>query len=116
MGTNRRKVTHLVVATGTGGTIPTDFGKYLKEKNPNIKVWAIDSYGSLLKIFWNRWAWSKRSVPLYYCEGFGEDFVPENYDMSVIDEFTKVTYDKDGAIMARRIAKGRKACFAVTAL
>ena len=97
------KVTHLVVATGTGGTI-VGTGKYLKEKNPNIKVWAIDSYGSLLKKYFDTGELDNKEVYPYISEGFGEDFVPANYDMSVIDAFTKVT-DKDGAIMARRIAK-----------
>lgn len=97
------KVTHLVVATGTGGTI-VGTGKYLKEKNPAIKVWAIDSYGSLLKKYFETGELDQKEVYPYISEGFGEDFVPANYDMSVIDEFTKVT-DKDGAVMARRIAK-----------
>ncbi len=97
------KITHLVVATGTGGTI-VGTGKYLKEKNPAIKVWAIDSYGSLLKKYFDTGEIDQKEVYPYISEGFGEDFVPANYDMSVIDEFTKVT-DKDGAIMARRIAK-----------
>jgi cystathionine beta-synthase len=97
------KVTHLVVATGTGGTI-IGTGKYLKEKNPDIKVWAIDSYGSLLKKYFDTGELDQKEVYPYISEGFGEDFVPQNYDMSVIDAFTKVT-DKDGAVMARRIAK-----------
>jgi cystathionine beta-synthase len=97
------KVTHLVVATGTGGTI-IGTGKYLKEKNPNIKVWAIDSYGSLLKKYFETGELDNNEVYPYISEGFGEDFVPENYDMQYIDEFTKVT-DKDGAVMARRLAK-----------
>lgn len=97
------KVTHLVVATGTGGTI-IGTGRYLKEKNPNIKVWAIDSYGSLLKKYFETGELDMNEVYPYISEGFGEDFVPENYDMSVIDAFTKVT-DKDGAVMARRLAK-----------
>jgi cystathionine beta-synthase len=97
------KVTHLVVATGTGGTI-VGTGKYLKEKNPNIKVWAIDSYGSLLKKYFETGEIDNNEVYPYISEGFGEDFVPENYDMQYIDAFTKVT-DKDGAVMARRIAK-----------
>lgn len=97
------KITHLVVATGTGGTI-TGTGKYLKEKNPGIKVWAIDSYGSLLKKYFETGALDMSEVYPYITEGIGEDFVPENYDMGVIDRFEKVT-DKDGAVMARRIAK-----------
>ncbi len=97
------KVTHLVVATGTGGTI-VGTGRYLKEKNPNIKIWAIDSYGSLLKKYFETGELDQKEVYPYISEGFGEDFVPENYDMQWIDAFTKVT-DKDGAVMARRIAK-----------
>lgn len=97
------KVTHLVVATGTGGTI-VGTGKYLKEMNPNIKVWAIDSYGSLLTKYFETGEIDMNEVYPYISEGFGEDFVPQNYDMSVIDAFEKVT-DKDGAVMARRIAK-----------
>jgi cystathionine beta-synthase len=97
------KVTHLVVATGTGGTI-VGTGQYLKEKNTNIKIWAIDSYGSLLKKYFDTGELDQKEVYPYISEGFGEDFVPANYDMGVIDAFTKVT-DKDGAIMARRIAK-----------
>ncbi len=97
------KVTHLVVATGTGGTI-VGTGKYLKEKNPAIQVWAIDSYGSLLKKYFETGEEDQKEVYPYISEGFGEDFVPANYDMQYIDEFTKVT-DKDGAVMARRIAK-----------
>ena len=97
------KVTHLIVATGTGGTI-VGTGKYLKEKNPNIKVWAVDSYGSLLKKYFDTGELDQKEVYPYISEGFGEDFVPDNYDMTVIDAFTKVT-DKDGAVMARRIAK-----------
>lgn len=97
------RVTHLVVATGTGGTI-VGTGKYLKEKNPDIKVWAIDSYGSLLKKYFETGELDSKEVYPYISEGFGEDFIPQNYDMAVIDAFTKVT-DKDGAVMARRIAK-----------
>jgi cystathionine beta-synthase len=97
------KITHLVVATGTGGTI-IGTGKYLKEKNPDIKVWAIDSYGSLLKKYFDTGEIDEDEVYPYISEGFGEDFIPANYDMKYIDAFTKVT-DKDGAVMARRIAK-----------
>ena len=97
------KITHLVVATGTGGTI-VGTGKYLKEKNPDIKVWAIDSYGSLLKKYFDTGEVDETEVYPYISEGFGEDFVPANFDMQYIDEFIKVT-DKDGAVMARRIAK-----------
>ncbi|HMG82179.1 MAG TPA: pyridoxal-phosphate dependent enzyme [Ferruginibacter sp.] len=97
------KITHLAVASGTGGTI-VGTAQYLKEKNPNIQIWAIDSYGSLLKKYFDTGELDQKEVYPYISEGFGEDFIPANYDMSVIDLFEKVT-DKDGAIMARRIAK-----------
>jgi cystathionine beta-synthase len=97
------KITHLVVASGTGGTI-VGTGKYLKEKNPDIKVWAIDSYGSLLKKYFDTGEVDENEVYPYISEGFGEDFVPANFDMKYIDAFEKVT-DKAGALMARRIAK-----------
>jgi cystathionine beta-synthase len=97
------KITHLVCTAGTGGTI-TGAAMYLKEKNPNIKIWAIDVYGSLLTHYFKTGEIDMSYVHPYISEGFGEDFVPQNYDMSVIDAFEQVT-DKDGAIMARRIAK-----------
>ncbi len=97
------KITHLVCTAGTGGTI-TGAAMYLKEKNPNIKIWAIDVYGSLLTKYYRTGEIDMNEVHPYISEGFGEDFVPENYDMKVIDAFEQVT-DKDGAVMARRIAK-----------
>ncbi len=97
------RITHLVCTAGTGGTI-TGTAMYLKEKNPNIQVWAIDVYGSLLTKYFRTGEVDMNEVHPYISEGFGEDFVPKNYDMSVIDHFEQVT-DKDGAIMARRLAK-----------
>ncbi|MBA2249874.1 MAG: pyridoxal-phosphate dependent enzyme [Chitinophagaceae bacterium] len=97
------KITHLVVATGTGGTI-TGVAKYLKEKNSSINIWAIDVYGSLLKKFHDTGEIDQGEVYPYITEGIGEDFVPANYDMSLIDKFELVN-DKDGAVMARRISK-----------
>ncbi|MCF8450880.1 MAG: pyridoxal-phosphate dependent enzyme [Taibaiella sp.] len=97
------KVTHLVVASGTGGTI-VGTGKYLKEQNPDIQIWAIDSYGSLLKKWFDTGELDMGEVHPYISEGFGEDFLPENYDRAAIDHFEKVT-DKDGAVMARRITR-----------
>ncbi|MFY9465487.1 MAG: pyridoxal-phosphate dependent enzyme [Sediminibacterium sp.] len=97
------KITHFVCTAGTGGTI-TGTAMYLKEKNPGIKVWAIDVYGSLLTNYYKTGKIDMSFVHPYISEGFGEDFVPENYDMRVIDHFEQVT-DKDGAVMARRIAK-----------
>lgn len=97
------KITHLVCTAGTGGTV-TGVAMYLKEKNPDIQVWAIDVYGSLLTKFFRTGEVDMNEVHPYVSEGFGEDFVPQNYDMRVIDHFEQVT-DKDGALMARRIAK-----------
>ncbi|HRP89903.1 MAG TPA: pyridoxal-phosphate dependent enzyme [Edaphocola sp.] len=97
------KITHLVVATGTGGTI-SGTGQFLKEKNPNIKVWAIDSYGSLLTKWFNTGELDMNEVHPYITEGIGEDFLPKNYIKEAIDHFEQVT-DKDGALMARKIAK-----------
>jgi len=97
------KITHLVCTAGTGGTV-TGTAMFLKERNPNIQIWAIDVYGSLLTKYFRTGEVDMNEVHPYISEGFGEDFVPENYDMSVIDHFEQVT-DKDGAIMARRLAK-----------
>jgi cystathionine beta-synthase len=97
------KITHLVCTAGTGGTI-TGTAKYLKEKKTNIKVWAIDPIGSLLTHYFKTGLIDPTKVAPYIAEGFGEDFVPENYDMSVIDHFEQVS-DKDGALMTRKLAK-----------
>jgi cystathionine beta-synthase len=97
------KITHLVCTAGTGGTI-TGTAMYLKEKNPNIQIWAIDVYGSLLTKYYKTGEIDMNEVHPYISEGFGEDFVPGNYDMRYIDHFEQVT-DKDGAVMARRIAR-----------
>lgn len=97
------RVTHLVVAAGTGGTI-VGTGMYLKEQNPNVQVWAIDTYGSLLKKWFDTGELDMNEVHPYISEGFGEDFLPQNYIHDAIDLFEKVT-DKDGALMARKIAK-----------
>src|SRR5687767_13258189 len=97
------KITHLVCTAGTGGTV-TGVAMYLKEKNPDIKIWAIDVYGSLLTKYFRTGEVDMNEVHPYISEGFGEDFVPENYDMKWIDHFEQVT-DKDGAVMARRLAK-----------
>lgn len=97
------KITHLVCTAGTGGTV-TGTAMFLKEKNPAIQVWAIDVEGSLLTKYFRTGEVDMNEVYPYISEGFGEDFVPDNYDMSVIDYFEQVS-DKNGAIMARRLAK-----------
>jgi cystathionine beta-synthase len=97
------KVTHLVVGVGTGGTV-TGVGRYLKERNPNVKVWGIDTYGSVFKKYKETGVFDKNEIYPYITEGIGEDFLPKNVDFSVIDHFEKVT-DKDAALMTRRIAR-----------
>ena len=97
------KITHLVVGAGTGGTI-TGTGRYLKEKNPKIKVWAIDTYGSALKKYHETGILDKNEIYPYVTEGIGEDFIPQNYDFTVIDHFEKVT-DKDAALMTRDLVR-----------
>jgi cystathionine beta-synthase len=96
-------VTHLVVGVGTGGTV-SGVGRYLKEKNPKIKVWGIDTYGSVFKKYQETGVFDKNEIYPYITEGIGEDFLPKNVDFSVIDHFEKVT-DKDAALMTRRIAR-----------
>jgi cystathionine beta-synthase len=97
------KVTHLVVGVGTGGTI-CGTGKYLKEKNPAIKVLGIDTYGSVFKKYKETGIFDKNEIYPYITEGIGEDFLPKNVDFNIIDHFEKVT-DKEAAIMTRRIPK-----------
>src|SRR5438876_3426254 len=97
------KVTHLVVGVGTGGTI-SGVGRFLKEKNPKIKVWGIDTYGSVFKKYKETGVFDKHEIYPYITEGIGEDFLPRNVDFDVVDHFEKVT-DKDAAIMTRRIAR-----------
>ena len=97
------KITHLVVGVGTGGTI-SGVGKYLKEKNPNIKIWGIDTYGSVFKKYHETGVFDKNEIYPYSTEGIGEDIIPENVDFNIIDHFEKVT-DKDAAIYTRKLAR-----------
>ncbi|MBL7925876.1 MAG: pyridoxal-phosphate dependent enzyme [Bacteroidia bacterium] len=97
------KITHLVVGVGTGGTI-CGTAKYLKEKNPNIKIFGIDTYGSVFKKYKETGIFDKNEIYPYVTEGIGEDFLPENVNFDLIDLFEKVT-DKDAALMTREIAK-----------
>jgi cystathionine beta-synthase len=97
------KITHLVVGVGTGGTI-CGTGRYLKEKNPNIKILGIDTYGSVFKKYKETGVLDKNEIYPYITEGIGEDFLPKNVDFSIIDHFEKVT-DKDAALMTREITR-----------
>src|SRR5690606_32214935 len=103
------RITHLVAGVGTGGTI-SGAGRYLKEKNPAIQVWGIDSYGSVFKKYKETGIFDKEEIYPYITEGIGEDFLPRNVDFDVIDLFEKVT-DKDAALMTREIAR-REGIFA----
>jgi len=95
------KITHFVVGVGTGGSI-SGIGKYLKEMNPNIKVWGVDAYGSVLKKFHETGEFDENEIYPYKTEGIGEDMIPENIDFDIIDGFTKVT-DKDAALYCREL-------------
>lgn len=97
------KVTHLVVGVGTGGTI-SGTAKYLKEQNPNIKIWGIDTFGSVFKKYHETGEFDEAEIYPYITEGIGEDILPKNVDFSLIDHFEKVS-DKDGALAARRLAQ-----------
>ncbi|WP_298325516.1 pyridoxal-phosphate dependent enzyme [uncultured Dokdonia sp.] len=97
------KVTHFVVGVGTGGTI-SGVGSYLKMKNPNVKVWGIDTYGSVFKKYKETGIFDENEIYPYITEGIGEDILPLNVNFSIIDGFTKVT-DKDAAVYTRRLAK-----------
>ncbi|MEM9837066.1 MAG: pyridoxal-phosphate dependent enzyme [Bacteroidota bacterium] len=96
-------ITHLVVGVGTGGTI-SGTGRFLKEQNPDIKVWGVDTYGSVFKKYHETGEFDEKEIYPYITEGIGEDIIPKNVDFEIIDYFEKVT-DKDGAIMARRLAR-----------
>ena len=97
------KITHFVVGVGTGGTI-SGVGNYLKEQNPNVKIWGIDTYGSVFKKYHETGIFDEKEIYPYVTEGIGEDILPKNVDFDVIDGFTKVT-DKDGAVYTQRLAK-----------
>ena len=97
------KITHFVVGVGTGGTI-SGVGKFLKEKNPSIKIWGIDTYGSVFKKYHETGIFDENEIYPYLTEGIGEDIIPKNVDFDIIDKFEKVT-DKDAAIYTRKLAK-----------
>lgn len=97
------KITHFVVGVGTGGTI-SGVGTYLKEKNPNIKIWGIDTYGSVFKKYHETGVFDEKEIYPYITEGIGEDILPKCVNFSVIDHFEKVT-DRDGLLWQRKIAR-----------
>lgn len=95
------QITHFVAGMGTGGTI-TGIGRYLKEKNPKVKIIGADPVGSLLYEFFHKGTVGKAEP--YKTEGIGEDFFPTTLDFSVIDDVIQVT-DRDAFIWARRLAR-----------
>lgn len=97
------EITHFVVGVGTGGTI-SGTGRFLKEQNPNVKIYGIDTYGSVFKKYHETGIFDENEIYPYITEGIGEDILPKNVDFSVIDYFEKVT-DKDAAVMTRRLAR-----------
>ncbi len=96
------EITHFIVGVGTGGTI-SGVGKYLKEQKPDVKIWGVDTYGSVFKKYHETGIFDENEVYSYVTEGIGEDILPKNVDFSVIDHFTKVT-DKDAAVFCRKLA------------
>ena len=97
------KITHFVVGVGTGGTI-SGVARYLKEKNPKIKIWGIDTYGSVFKKYHETGIFDENEIYPYVTEGIGEDILPENVNFELIDQFEKVT-DKDAALYTRKLAR-----------
>lgn len=97
------KVTHFIVGVGTGGTI-SGVGTFLKMKNPKVKVWGVDTYGSVFKKYHETGIFDENEIYPYITEGIGEDILPANVNFDVIDGFTKVT-DKDAAIYTQKLAK-----------
>ena len=97
------KVTHIITGVGTGGTI-SGTARFLKEQNKDIKIWGIDTYGSVFKKYHETGIFDEQEIYPYITEGIGEDILPKNVDFTLIDHFEKVS-DKDGALMARKIAR-----------
>lgn len=97
------KITHYVAGMGTGGTI-SGVGKYLKEKNPNIKVIGIDSVGSVYKKYFETGEFDKNEIKPYMTEGIGEDIIPGTIEFEYIDAVLQVN-DKESALDTRALAK-----------
>ena len=97
------KITHLVACSGTGGTI-SGVSKFLKEKNPNIKILGVDAYGSVLKKYHETKEFDEKEIYPYRIEGLGKNLIPSATNFKLIDKFMKVK-DEDSAHTARELAK-----------
>ena len=97
------EITHLIVCSGTGGTI-SGTARYLKEKNPNIKVIGVDAYGSVLKKYHETGEFDENEIYPYRIEGLGKNLIPSVTDFEIIDRYIKVT-DEDSAHSARQLVK-----------
>ncbi|WP_298262281.1 PLP-dependent cysteine synthase family protein [uncultured Lutibacter sp.] len=96
------EITHLIAASGTGGTI-SGVAKYLKEQNPKVKVLGVDAFGSILKKFHETGEFDKNEIYPYRIEGLGKNLIPTATNFDVIDTFEKVT-DESAAHRARELA------------
>src|SRR3954465_8340169 len=97
------RITHFVAAAGTGGTI-TGVGRYLKERNPRIKIIAGDPHGSILAELWRSKGTHKIDGAPYKVEGIGQDKLPGTLDLSLVDDYRPVS-DRDSFAMARRLTR-----------
>ena len=97
------EITHVVVCSGTGGTI-SGIARYLKEQNPKVQVLGVDAYGSAIKKYHDTREFDPAEIYPYKIEGMGKNLIPTATDFDVIDEFVKVT-DKDAALTARKLAR-----------
>ena len=97
------EITHVVVCSGTGGTI-SGIARYLKEQNPKVQVLGVDAYGSAIKKYHDTREFDPAEIYPYKIEGMGKNLIPTATNFDVIDEFIKVT-DKDAALTARELAR-----------
>ncbi|MEI6408306.1 MAG: cysteine synthase family protein [Bacteroidota bacterium] len=97
------KITCLIGSTSTGGTL-CGTGRYLREQNPDLKIFGVDAYGSVLKKYHETGIYDENEIYSYRIEGTGKNIIPANIDFGLIDRFVKVT-DKDSALCARELAR-----------